>query len=338
MDKTLTIIIPTYNMERYLEKCLSSLVVEKKVMERLEVLVVIDGATDQSEAIATKFQDLHPGTVRVISKENGNYGSCINRGLREATGKYVKVLDADDSFVPENLEHLVEFLSGTDVDLVITDYRKVDENGETIDEPKFYATPRKDLPFSAIDPKRSMEMHMVTYRTENLRSVDYKQTEKISYTDQEWIFVPMLTVKTFHYLDKVVYNYLWGREGQTMGAAVIAKSQTQLMKVCLAMAHEFESRQTDELHRKYLCERLRKNMSRIYRNFLLRCIVDDMAPLAEFDTELKRTSPTMHKIAGTFKFQHVFPYVSFWRFAKYKKTPALLRKIFTESKYVKGLT
>lgn len=337
MRKSLTIIIPTYNMERYLEKCLSSLVADEKTMESLEALVVIDGATDGSEAIAQKFQAQHPETFRVISKENGNYGSCVNRGLQEASGKYVKILDADDSFVTASLESLVDFLGKTDVDLVITDYRKVDEDGNVLDAPHFYGEPNRDIPFSAIKPKLSMEMHMVAYKTENLRRIGYRQTEKVSYTDQEWIFVPMISVNTLHYLDIVLYNYLWGREGQTMDPAVAAKSQAQLMKVCIAMAREFEKRDTDDLHREYLRERLHKNLRRIYRNFLLRCIVDDTTPLVEFDAELKRTCPAMHKEAGSYKFQSIYPYVLFWRLFKYRKTPAVLRKIFTESKYVKGL-
>ena len=102
MEKLLTIIIPTYNMEKYLDKCLSSLIVDdKELMTQLEVLVVIDGAKDRSSEIAHTYQDKYPDTYVVIDKENGNYGSCINRGLKEASGKYVKVLDADDYEEPE---------------------------------------------------------------------------------------------------------------------------------------------------------------------------------------------------------------------------------------------
>ena len=86
-NKNLTIIIPTYNMQEYLQKCLSSLIV-KKGLETLEVLVVNDGSKDNSSIIAHEFEAKYPGVFRVIDKENGNYGSCINRGLKEATGKY----------------------------------------------------------------------------------------------------------------------------------------------------------------------------------------------------------------------------------------------------------
>ena len=58
-----------------------------------------------------------PATFRVIDKENGNYGSCVNKGLQEAKGKYVKVLDADDTFAREEFNGYVDFLKETDADL-----------------------------------------------------------------------------------------------------------------------------------------------------------------------------------------------------------------------------
>lgn len=82
MEKILTIVIPTYNMQDYLRRCLDSLIVPEEQMKHLEVLVVNDGSKDNSSAIAHEYQDKYPDTFRVIDKENGNYGSCVNRGLR----------------------------------------------------------------------------------------------------------------------------------------------------------------------------------------------------------------------------------------------------------------
>ena len=84
-------------MEPYLRHCLDSLIIDKG-MDELEVFVINDGSKDRSSKIAREYQDKYPNTFYVIDKVNGNYGSCINRGLKEATGKYIKVLDADDCF------------------------------------------------------------------------------------------------------------------------------------------------------------------------------------------------------------------------------------------------
>ena len=113
MDKILTIIIPTYNMSEYLDTCLKSLIIESNL---LEFLIINDGSKDNSLDIAKKYEKKYPHIFRTIDKPNGNYGSCINRGLKEATGKYVKVLDADDKFNTDNLMNLVEIAQETNVD------------------------------------------------------------------------------------------------------------------------------------------------------------------------------------------------------------------------------
>lgn len=95
MNKILTVVIPTYNIEKYIETCLNSFVIPE-VMEKLEVLVVNDGSKDSSAVLARAYEERYPDTFRVIDKENGGHGSTINRGLLEAAGTYFKVVDGDD--------------------------------------------------------------------------------------------------------------------------------------------------------------------------------------------------------------------------------------------------
>ena len=92
MDKILSIIVPSYNMEAFLDRSLSSLIVGTPLMERLEVLVVNDGSKDRTSEIAHGYESRIPGTFRVIDKANGHYGSCVNAALAVAEGTYVKVL------------------------------------------------------------------------------------------------------------------------------------------------------------------------------------------------------------------------------------------------------
>ena len=75
MDKILTVVIPTYNMESYLEKCLDSVLVEQ-VIGLIEVMIVNDGSKDSSLLIAKRYQNRYPGSIVVVDKKNGNYGSC----------------------------------------------------------------------------------------------------------------------------------------------------------------------------------------------------------------------------------------------------------------------
>ena len=200
MEKLLSIIIPTYNMEKYLNKCLDSLLI-KTGLEYLEVIVVNDGSSDSSLSIAQAYQQKYPDVFVIIDKTNGNYGSCINAGLPVAKGKYIKILDADDSFSTPILEELIKNINGIDVDLLLTDYVTIDEGGQTLSQSSYQYPELQifDFPRFFTDRKASVpyiHMHNVAYKRENIIHIKYKQTEGISYTDVEWTFIPMKTIKT----------------------------------------------------------------------------------------------------------------------------------------------
>ena len=212
MDKILTVVIPTYNMEKYLRKCLDSLIIEdKEILNKVEVLVVNDGSKDASSSIAHEYQDNYPRVFRVIDKENANYGSCVNRGLKEAKGKYIKILDADDSFATTEFERYLNRLATIEVDMVLRPFYYVNETGNRTHFVKYKLPDSDNLTFDEVTPallKQSIQMHATTYRTEAVRSINYVQTEGISYTDQEWVFTPLSAVNSIAYFNYPVYLYL----------------------------------------------------------------------------------------------------------------------------------
>ena len=175
-----------------------------------------------------------------IDKENGNYGSCINRGLKEARGKYIKVLDADDRFDTKEFGTYLEFLATTDVDLALTDFDYVSEDGSVLKTHK-YNIPAGKWSISELGDKiYDMWMHAVTYRTAIFEGLNYHQTEGISYTDQEWIFLPMSKVKSLCGYPHVVYKYLVGREGQTVEPKVFARNILQEIRSWETQQEEWE--------------------------------------------------------------------------------------------------
>lgn len=177
-SKILTIVIPTYNMEQYLHRCLDSLIVDGGHRDLLEVLVINDGSKDGSSLIAHGYQERYPELFRVIDKENGNYGSCVNRGLREAQGKYVKMLDADDRFFTEGLTVLLDNLCRQDADLVLTDYLTENLKGKVLSERQYHLVPGRTLDFDEVCLAKSLEnfqMHGVCYKRRFLLSIGYRQ-------------------------------------------------------------------------------------------------------------------------------------------------------------------
>lgn len=318
MDKILTLIIPSYNMEEYLPYCLDSLLI-KKNFENLDILVINDGSKDRTLEIAKGYESKYPIVFRAIDKENGNYGSCINRGLKEAKGKYVKVLDADDSFDTQNFEEFVGFLLKTDSDLILSDFAVVNEDREIKKEIHYYGL-KREFPIKEIcsDSKfLAMEMHAVSYRTQILRDMDYHQTEGISYTDQQWIFAPMTRIKTVSCFNKIVYHYLIGRMGQTMNTSIQIKRISDRILFNKDMIEFYNESIIDE-HSiiKYLDYRLCINIFEIYSLYFR----DKSVPIntiVNFDNWLKK-HPVIYRKTSLFNKR-----IKIWR---YFRTNTIIEK------------
>ncbi len=123
-EKLLSVAVPTYNMEAYLRRCLDS-VTRDDVPPSLELIVVNDGSTDNSLAIMQEYAEKRRDIVKIIDKSNGHYGSCVNAALKVATGKYFRILDADDWYDTDGLIDLLKGLENTSSDIVVTPYKKI---------------------------------------------------------------------------------------------------------------------------------------------------------------------------------------------------------------------
>ena len=115
-EKILTVTVPSYNVQAYLEDCLESFV-NSEVMDDIEVLIVNDGSSDDTATIAERYVSKYENTFRLINKENGGHGSTINTGAREARGKYFKVVDGDDWVDTRSFIRLVKLLKEIDADI-----------------------------------------------------------------------------------------------------------------------------------------------------------------------------------------------------------------------------
>lgn len=235
-NKLLTLAVPTYNMEKYLARCLESVLCDNK--DYLEVLVVNDGSKDRSSEIGHEYEAKYPDVIRVIDKENGNYGTCVNRALAEAKGKYFRMLDADDWCNTDALNQWLEELKTCDADMVVTQSEDRREDNsmiirlgapDTIEKRKVYPVEEFDglkLQFDTLYCS-----HLLTFRTQLLRDIVLELQSGISYTDNEYVFFPLDHIQTVICYDLPVYQYLVGREGQTTSQEVAQKSVKQMVQV-----------------------------------------------------------------------------------------------------------
>lgn len=122
---SVSIIVAVYNVEKYLEKCLDSLV--NQTLKSIEIIVVNDGSTDGSLSIIKAYQKKYPN-IKIVNKENGGLSSARNVGIEEATGDFIGFVDADD-YVCENMfEALFNSAVENDADVAVCEYYRYDES------------------------------------------------------------------------------------------------------------------------------------------------------------------------------------------------------------------
>lgn len=124
-----SLILPIYNVSQYLRECLDSVV--GQTLRDIEILCVNDGSTDDSLDIINEYAAKDPRIV-VITGPNGGYGKAMNKGLDQATGDYIGIVEPDDYVVPEIFEELYRTAAQHDLDLVKADFYRFtrDENGQ----------------------------------------------------------------------------------------------------------------------------------------------------------------------------------------------------------------
>lgn len=258
--KTLTFVIPAYNMESYLDRCVSSLLSATNT-DDIEVLVVDDGSQDGTLEMAQKFEARYPGIVRAIHQENKGHGGAVNTGITAANGMYVKVVDADDWVDPESLEQVMAVLreeadSTEPIDMLVTNYvyDKVGKRNKHVVNFRHAMNAGEHLTWNDLGHFGLAEyilMHALTYRTAVVRESGMQLPEHTFYVDFIYAYQPFPWVKTMKYLDTPFYHYFIGRDGQSVQTDVMIRRVDQLRLVNQCMVRATPERDTvpDGLYR-----------------------------------------------------------------------------------------
>ena len=219
--KILSFVIPAYNSKEYLVKCVTSLLHES-VINNIEIIIVNDGSTDNTAEIAQKYCDQYPETVKLISQENKGHGGALNTGCAVATGKYLKVIDADDWVETENLPAFIEALKNCECDVVLTHHYTINQSTDEVKKwknyPEKFSTP---LSFSYIVESfgnfdRSITFHGITYNTKFYHKHNHKLLEKVFYEDHEFSTFPCHLAESVMSLDMFIYDYRIGDVTQSV--------------------------------------------------------------------------------------------------------------------------
>lgn len=125
MKELVSVIVPIYNVEDYLEKCIQS--IQKQTYENLEIILVDDGATDRCGELCDEYAR-YDGRIRVVHKVNGGLSDARNAGIDIATGKYFVFIDSDDYIHPQMIELLYGSIKDQDAQIAVCGFQSVKEN------------------------------------------------------------------------------------------------------------------------------------------------------------------------------------------------------------------
>ena len=241
--KLLSVAIPCYNSEAYMEHCIQTLL---SGGEEMEIIIVDDGSVkDRTPEIADEYARRYPTICKAVHQENGGHGEAVNTGLRNASGIFFKVVDSDD-WVNEDallkvLETLRRFVYGKEtLDMLVSNFVYEKEGARRKKVMKYHTAFPKDRVFGWDDVKFFMTgqyllMHSGIYRTELLRQCGLELPKHTFYVDNIFVFQPLPYVKNIYYLDVNFYRYYIGREDQSVNEAVMIGRIDQQLRVTKLM-------------------------------------------------------------------------------------------------------
>lgn len=243
IGKILTLCTAAYNAEKYISKMIESVVTSKN-RELVELLIVNDGSTDNTENVAREYEEKYSNCIKVFSKENGGSGSARNYAFQHASGKYIKLLDADDWVDTDKFDKYLEALVKIDADVIWNEHYIYYVKKKTLKEEKYFddfisgrINKCSDGSFSY--PK-NLEMHGVTYRTSIIVENNIKFSEGMPYVDLEYLLLPIPFLKTIVYLNIPFYVYQYGIEGQSVDPNIMKKKGDQVRRMVERLLQYYE--------------------------------------------------------------------------------------------------
>ena len=247
--KLLTFTVPCYNSQDYMRRCVDSLLIGG---EDVEIIIVDDGSSDDTGAIADAYAEKYPSIVRAIHQENGGHGAGLNAGLNHATGLYFKVVDSDDWVDEASYRQILDALhnlcsAGCMLDMMISNFVYEKEGAKHKSATRYHNILPQGQLFGWEETRnfkigKYILMHSVIYRTQLLRDCHLVLPKHTFYVDNLFVYVPLPYVKTMYYLDVDFYRYYIGREDQSVNEKNMIKNIDQQIKVNKIMVDAYPNR------------------------------------------------------------------------------------------------
>lgn len=267
MGKILSISVAAYNAEKWLAKCLDSFCIPE-IMDKIEVLIVNDGSADKTAEIAYEYVSKYPNTFILINKENGGHGSTINTGIKAATGKYFKLVDADDWVTEEGIVDLVKIAIGCSADAIISPYYKFYMNCNNMQIQNILQCEFNDygkvIEIENIAEKCEFSLPSLTFKTSLLKDNFTEITEKCFFVDIEYDAFYSCYISNALVSIIPVYVYRLGNENQSVALKNMVKRRDQHLTVCKKLMEFYDN--TYETVTEANSQIIKKMISNLYSN------------------------------------------------------------------------
>ena len=319
--KTLTFLVPCYNVADCVSRCIDSMLVDD-IIDDIEILLINDGSKDNTLEVLKEYETKRPSTIRVIDKENGGWGTAINHGIREAKGKYLKEVDADDWVSSDNLKEYISQLKELDSDYIATDYteyfKATDKYEHHAYQQDIYNKPMRLSDFWDKYPMAwDFPIHAITYRTKMLRDAIITVGERY-YGDIEYNLYPLPHVQTICVLHINVTIYFRGSDEQSTSTAGYAKHYKDFVMMSQRLVNYYHK----------LPKTLQSDLYRFIENTVQGAVLKSynlmMSPvyagkkdgvgeeLKKYDRWLKDADTEIYKYCGRQR-KHGITYIRIWR-------------------------
>lgn len=216
----ISIIIPCYNVEKYLKQCLNSVV--NQTLQDIEIICINDGSTDSTLSILREYEN-RDNRIKVISKHNSGYGASMNIGLETAKGEYVGIVESDDYAELDMFEILYNEAKSNNLDIVRSNfylYNSKLDTSEKLDQSwvkhnEIYSPIDEELPFFQ---QPSIWANLYNREFLNNNNIRFLETPGASYQDVAFTFKVYACAKRFKMIENAFLHYRVDNENSSINS------------------------------------------------------------------------------------------------------------------------
>lgn len=236
----ISIILPCYNAEKHIERCINSVL--NQTYRNIELIIIDDGSKDTTLEILNKFKGAN-ARVKIISKENTGVSDSRNIGIEKSTGDYIMFIDSDDFYEPNTVEILYKAIMQSKASIVRGSCQRCKKN-EKIKEheiSKFNSQNINKIVEGILNGDISCYVWLLIIKKEILKQYNIKFDKKLKIMEDTLFYIKLLEKERIYFLDEVVYNYVENDKSATGNVENTKNIYDEMLKAEIKIIEELKN-------------------------------------------------------------------------------------------------